>query len=59
MDSIEKGIVHLISEHGIKWLGIGAASNKSYSRYIAKYFFHYHQQTSSEQHKSLSYASWL
>ncbi|KAL8495234.1 hypothetical protein ACS0TY_019405 [Phlomoides rotata] len=32
MDSIEKGIVQLISEHGIKWLGMGAAANKSYSR---------------------------
>ncbi|KAL8539814.1 hypothetical protein ACS0TY_001425 [Phlomoides rotata] len=32
MDSIEKGIVQLISEHGIKWLGMGAVANKSYSR---------------------------
>ncbi|KAL8524369.1 hypothetical protein ACS0TY_014092 [Phlomoides rotata] len=32
IDSIEKGIVQLISEHGIKWLGMGAAANKSYSR---------------------------
>ncbi|GFP91512.1 U-box domain-containing protein 33 [Phtheirospermum japonicum] len=32
MDSIEKGIVQLISEHGIKWLVMGAAANKSYSR---------------------------
>ncbi|KAL8515004.1 hypothetical protein ACS0TY_013914 [Phlomoides rotata] len=38
INSIEKGIVQLISEHGIKWLGMGAAANKSYSRYIAKYF---------------------
>ncbi|CAI9768893.1 unnamed protein product [Fraxinus pennsylvanica] len=32
MDSIEKGIVQIISEHGIKWLVMGAAANKSYSR---------------------------
>ncbi|KAK6162321.1 hypothetical protein DH2020_002162 [Rehmannia glutinosa] len=32
LDSVEKGIVQLISEHGIKWLVMGAASNKSYSR---------------------------
>ncbi|KAG8391839.1 hypothetical protein BUALT_Bualt01G0228700 [Buddleja alternifolia] len=32
MDSIEKGIVQLISENGIKWLVMGAAANKSYSR---------------------------
>ncbi|KAL6495495.1 hypothetical protein OROGR_030058 [Orobanche gracilis] len=32
LDSIEKGIVQLISDHGIKWLVIGAAANKSYSR---------------------------
>ncbi|KAI3444534.1 hypothetical protein Pfo_001199 [Paulownia fortunei] len=32
MDSIEKGILQLISEHGIKWLVMGAAANKSYSR---------------------------
>ncbi|KAK6162315.1 hypothetical protein DH2020_002156 [Rehmannia glutinosa] len=32
LDSVEKGIVQLISEHGIKWLVMGAAANKSYSR---------------------------
>ncbi|KAL6569523.1 hypothetical protein OROMI_014037 [Orobanche minor] len=32
LDSIEKGIVQLISDHGIKWLVMGAAANKSYSR---------------------------
>lgn len=32
MDSIEKGIVQLIYEHEIKWLVMGAAANKSYSR---------------------------
>ncbi|KAH6817924.1 U-box domain-containing protein kinase family protein [Perilla frutescens var. frutescens] len=32
MDSIEKGIVQLIYEHDIKWLVMGAAANKSYSR---------------------------
>ncbi|KAL0397912.1 UNVERIFIED_CONTAM: U-box domain-containing protein 33 [Sesamum calycinum] len=32
MDSIEKGIVQLISKHGVKWLVMGAAANKSYSR---------------------------
>ncbi|KAL2461552.1 U-box domain-containing protein 33 [Abeliophyllum distichum] len=32
MDSIEKGIVQLVSELGIKWLVMGAAANKSYSR---------------------------
>ncbi|KAK4418621.1 U-box domain-containing protein 33 [Sesamum alatum] len=31
-DSIEKGIVQLISKHGIKWLVMGAAANKCYSR---------------------------
>lgn len=52
MDSIEKGIVQLISEHGIKWLCMGAAANKSYSRYIAK-IMPYNQQISSEQHTEL------
>ncbi|KAG6427152.1 hypothetical protein SASPL_111392 [Salvia splendens] len=32
MDSIEKGIVQLIYEHQIKWLVMGAAADKSYSR---------------------------
>ncbi|XP_011092453.1 U-box domain-containing protein 33 [Sesamum indicum] len=32
MDSIEKGIVQLISKHGVKWLVMGAAANKFYSR---------------------------
>ncbi|KAL3622128.1 hypothetical protein CASFOL_033539 [Castilleja foliolosa] len=32
MGSVEKGIVQLISEHGIKWLVMGAAANKSYSK---------------------------
>ncbi|KAK4483474.1 hypothetical protein RD792_010666 [Penstemon davidsonii] len=32
MDSIEKGIVKLVYEHGIKWLVMGAAAKKSYSR---------------------------
>ncbi|KAL9176205.1 hypothetical protein ABFS82_02G163900 [Erythranthe guttata] len=32
MDSIEKGIVRLITEQGIKWLVMGAAANKHYSR---------------------------
>ncbi|KAL0426005.1 UNVERIFIED_CONTAM: U-box domain-containing protein 33 [Sesamum radiatum] len=33
MDSIEKGIVQLISKHGVKWLVMGAAANKSYSSF--------------------------
>ncbi|KAL0428860.1 UNVERIFIED_CONTAM: U-box domain-containing protein 33 [Sesamum radiatum] len=32
MDSIEKGIVQLISKHGVNWLVMGAAANKCYSR---------------------------
>ncbi|KAL2478760.1 U-box domain-containing protein 33-like [Forsythia ovata] len=32
MDSIEKGIVQLISQLGIKWLVMGAGASKSYSR---------------------------
>ncbi|CAA0842576.1 U-box domain-containing protein 33 [Striga hermonthica] len=32
MDSIGKGIVHLIAKHGIKCLVMGAAINKNYSR---------------------------
>lgn len=33
MDSIEKGIVELISEHDIRKLVIGAAADRSHSRY--------------------------
>ncbi|KAL2469048.1 U-box domain-containing protein 33 [Forsythia ovata] len=32
MDSVEKGIVQIISDYGIKWLVMGAAAKKSYSR---------------------------
>ncbi|GER45247.1 U-box domain-containing protein kinase family protein [Striga asiatica] len=32
MDSIGKGIVHLVAKHGIKWLVMGAATNENYSR---------------------------
>jgi hypothetical protein len=32
MDSIEKGIVELISQHGIRQLVMGAAADKHYSR---------------------------
>ncbi|KAL2478758.1 U-box domain-containing protein 33 [Forsythia ovata] len=32
MDSIQKGIVQLISQLGIKWLIMGAGASKSYSR---------------------------
>lgn len=35
MDSIERGIVQLIYEYEIKWLVMGAAANKFYSRYTA------------------------
>ena len=33
MDYIEKGIVELISQHGIKKLVMGAAADKNYARY--------------------------
>lgn len=33
MDSIEKGIVELIRQHGIRELVMGAAADKHYSRY--------------------------
>ena len=32
MDSIEKGIIELISQHKIRKLVMGAAADKSYSR---------------------------
>jgi hypothetical protein len=32
MDNIEKGIIELISQHGIRKLIMGAASDKNYSR---------------------------
>jgi len=32
MDSIEKGILELISQHGIQKLVMGAASDKYYNR---------------------------
>lgn len=33
MDSIEKGIVELVSQHGIRKLVMGAAADKHYKRY--------------------------
>ena len=35
MESIEKGIVDLISKHGIKKLVMGAAADKNYPRYLS------------------------
>lgn len=34
MDSVEKGIVELITMHGIQKLVMGAAADKLYSKYI-------------------------
>lgn len=34
MDCIEKGIVELISQHGIRKLVMGAAADKHHSRYL-------------------------
>lgn len=43
MDSIEKGIVQLISQLSIKWLVMGAGASKSCSRYNAVKTFTYSQ----------------
>ena len=33
MENIEKGIVEIIAQNNIKWLVMGAATNKYYSKY--------------------------
>lgn len=33
MDNTEKGIVKLIAQHNIRWLVMGAAADKYYSKY--------------------------
>lgn len=43
MESIEKGIVQLISQLSIKWLVMGAGASKSCSRYNAVKTFTYSQ----------------
>ncbi|XP_059667103.1 U-box domain-containing protein 32 isoform X2 [Cornus florida] len=36
MDNVEKGIVHIISQHNIRWLVMGAAADKNYSKKLLK-----------------------
>ncbi|KAL3524291.1 hypothetical protein ACH5RR_017125 [Cinchona calisaya] len=48
MRNVEEGIVHVVSEHGVKWLVMGAAAEKSYSKNLSvlkssKAIFVYHQ----------------
>ncbi|KAM7508648.1 hypothetical protein LguiA_019101 [Lonicera macranthoides] len=54
MDSIEKGIVELISQHGIRKLVIGAAADKQYSRRMmepkSKKAIYVHLQASASCH---------
>jgi len=33
MDNVEEGIVNMIVQHGIKWLVMGAAADKRYTKY--------------------------
>ena len=33
MDSVEKGIVEIIARHSVRWLVMGAAADKYYSKY--------------------------
>lgn len=33
MDNVEKGIVQLVAQHNIRWLVMGAAADKHYSKY--------------------------
>lgn len=33
MENIEDGIVKMIAQHGIKWLVMGAAADKHYTKY--------------------------
>lgn len=33
MNSIEKGITQIVTQHGVKWLVMGAAAEKYYTKY--------------------------
>lgn len=42
MDSIEKGIIELISKHAVKKLVMGAAAERRYNRYKQQNLFPHH-----------------
>lgn len=33
MNSVEKGITQIVTHHGVKWLVMGAAAEKYYTKY--------------------------
>jgi tetrahydromethanopterin S-methyltransferase subunit A len=35
MDNVEKGIVDIIARHNIRWLVMGGAAEKYYSKYLS------------------------
>lgn len=39
INNVEKGIIHIIEEHKIRWLVMGAAAETHYSKYDTFFFF--------------------